>query len=46
MEKLEGLKFLVVEDDPTVRLLVKKLLKIMEGILLRQTLLKPVKRKL
>lgn len=26
MEKLEGLKFLVVEDDPTVRLLVKKAL--------------------
>lgn len=26
MEKLEGLKFLVIEDDPTVRLLVKKAL--------------------
>lgn len=26
MEKLEGLRFLVIEDDPTVRLLVKKAL--------------------
>jgi DNA-binding response OmpR family regulator len=33
MEKLEGLKFLVVEDDPTVRLLVKKALENNGGVI-------------
>lgn len=33
MEKLEGLKILVVEDDPTVRLLVKKALENNGGII-------------